>query len=75
MNNTERRDDPPYDGLGRDAREAVPERAWLAVVSAEHAAIGAQQGWIQLNHGKRNNLKRLHRGDGFVFILAQAALG
>lgn len=45
----------------------VPERAWLGVVSAEHAARAAAQGWIQLNHGKRTNLVRLHRGDGFAF--------
>ncbi len=45
----------------------LPERAWLGVVSAEHAAIGAAHGWIQLNHGKRNNLARLHLGDGFAF--------
>ncbi|GAA3633999.1 EVE domain-containing protein [Kineosporia mesophila] len=43
------------------------EQAWMGVVSAEHAAIGAEKGWIQLNHGKRNNLRRLRRGDGFVF--------
>ncbi|MDP9830602.1 EVE domain-containing protein [Kineosporia succinea] len=43
------------------------KNAWMGVVSAEHAAIGAEQGWIQLNHGKRNSLGRLGRGDGFVF--------
>ncbi len=45
----------------------LPERAWLGVVSAEHATYGAAHGWIQLNHGKRTNLGRLRRGDGFVF--------
>ncbi len=45
----------------------APERAWLGVVSAEHAARAAEMGWIQLNHGKKTNLKRLHRGDGFAF--------
>ncbi|GAA1595749.1 EVE domain-containing protein [Actinoplanes couchii] len=51
------------------------ERAWLGVVSAEHAAIGADLGWIQLNHGKRNNLRRLRRGDGFVFYSPTQRLG
>ena len=44
-----------------------PERAWLGVVSGEHAAIGVEGGWIQLNHGKKRNLTRMQRGDGFVF--------
>ncbi|MFG1814428.1 EVE domain-containing protein [Kribbella sp. NPDC049174] len=43
-----------------------PERAWLGVVSAEHARIAVQQSFIQLNHGKRNNVARLSREDGFV---------
>ncbi|MFI8632320.1 EVE domain-containing protein [Microbacterium sp. NPDC077663] len=54
---------------------ALPERAWLGVVSAEHAAYGAERGWIQLNHGKRNNLARLRRGDGFVFYSPTQRLG
>lgn len=53
----------------------VPERAWLGVVSAEHAAFGAQRGWIQLNHGKRDNLARLRHGDGFVFYSPTQKLG
>ena len=40
--------------------------AWLGVVSAEHARIAAEHGFIQLNHGKRYNLQRLGGGDGFV---------
>ncbi|WP_199844744.1 EVE domain-containing protein [Streptomyces sp. DSM 15324] len=48
--------------------EAVaPERAWLGVVSADHARRASRYGWIQLNHGDRRNLVRLRRGDGFVF--------
>jgi hypothetical protein len=43
-----------------------PEQAWLGVVSAEHARIAVQQKFIQLNHGKRHNVARLRRGDGFV---------
>ncbi|MEU1177815.1 EVE domain-containing protein [Streptomyces sp. NPDC005820] len=49
-------------------RETVaPERAWLGVVSAEHARHASRHGWIQLNHGARHNVARLRRGDGFVF--------
>jgi hypothetical protein len=43
-----------------------PARAWLGVVSAEHARIAAEYGFIQLNHGKRYNLARLQQGDGFA---------
>ena len=44
----------------------MPERAWVGVVSADHAAIAVAEGWIQLNHGKKTNLARLRQGDGFV---------
>ena len=43
-----------------------PERAWLGVVSAEHARRAAAGGFIQLNHGKRPGVARLRLGDGFV---------
>ena len=43
-----------------------PERAWLGVVSAEHARRAAEGGFIQLNHGKRYGVARLRAGDGFV---------
>jgi hypothetical protein len=43
-----------------------PARAWLGVVSAEHARSAAEYGFIQLNHGKRYNLTRLQEGDGFA---------
>ncbi|GAA1706143.1 EVE domain-containing protein [Kribbella yunnanensis] len=42
------------------------ERAWLAVVSAEHTRGAVAGGFVQLNHGKRPGVARLHRGDGFV---------
>ncbi|MCE0536225.1 EVE domain-containing protein [Kineosporia rhizophila] len=51
------------------------EKAWLGIVSADHAARAAGQNWIQLNHGKRNNLTRLRRGDGFVFYSPTQRLG
>jgi hypothetical protein len=43
-----------------------PERAWLGVVSAEHARIAAHHNFIQLNHGKRYGVARLREGDGFA---------
>ncbi|WP_405064215.1 EVE domain-containing protein [Kribbella sp. NBC_01505] len=42
------------------------ERAWLAVVSADHTRRAVAGGFVQLNHGKRPGVARLHRGDGFV---------
>ncbi|MFJ8109209.1 EVE domain-containing protein [Streptomyces sp. NPDC096132] len=44
-----------------------PEQAWLGIVSGEHARHAVNQAMIQINHGKRHNLARMHRGDGFVF--------
>ncbi|MFF0268954.1 hypothetical protein [Kribbella sp. NPDC004536] len=41
-------------------------RAWLGVVSAEHTQRAVSEGFIQLNHGKRYGVARLHRGDGFA---------
>jgi len=41
-------------------------RAWLGVVSAEHARLAVAGGFIQLNHGKRPGVARLHKGDGFA---------
>ncbi|MEV0223939.1 EVE domain-containing protein [Streptomyces sp. NPDC050704] len=44
----------------------MPERAWLVVVSAEHAGHAVEQQMIQINDGRRGNLTRLSRGDGIV---------
>lgn len=56
--------------------EPVPvERAWLGMVSAEHARLASRYGWIQLNHGARRNLVRLRRGDGFVFYSPTERMG
>ncbi|GAA3097353.1 hypothetical protein JOF29_006005 [Kribbella aluminosa] len=41
-------------------------RAWLGVVSADHAQRAVSGGFIQLNHGKRYGVARLRRGDGFA---------
>ena len=39
---------------------------WIGVVSREHVLRGVAGGFIQLNHGKRAPLQRLHAGDGLV---------
>jgi hypothetical protein len=41
-------------------------RAWLGVVSADHTQRAVEGGFIQLNHGKRYGVARLHQGDGFA---------
>ncbi|TCC26249.1 EVE domain-containing protein [Kribbella sindirgiensis] len=41
-------------------------RAWLGVVSADHAQRAVEGGFIQLNHGKRYGVARLREGDGFA---------
>ena len=51
------------------------ERAWLGVVSAEHARRAAEGGFIQLNHGKRYGVARLQAGDGFVIYSPTDRLG
>ena len=40
---------------------------WIGVVSREHVQFGVSGGFIQLNHGKKAPLQRLHAGDGFVY--------
>ncbi|WP_375401064.1 EVE domain-containing protein [uncultured Amnibacterium sp.] len=49
--------------------------AWLGVVSAEHARRGIGLGIVQIGHGKRAPLLRLHPGDGFVIYSPQERLG
>ncbi|MEU8227560.1 hypothetical protein [Kribbella sp. NPDC048915] len=44
----------------------MTERAWVAVVSAEHTERAVAGGFVQLNHGKRYGVARLQRGDGFA---------
>ena len=39
---------------------------WIGVASRDHIAIGVEGGFIQLNHGKKAPLQRLHAGDGVV---------
>ncbi len=37
--------------------------SWIAVASANHVAIGAAQGFMQVNHGKSAPLRRITPGD------------
>ena len=40
---------------------------WLGVVSREHVARGVEMGIAQLNHGKREALARMHKGDWLIY--------
>ncbi len=55
--------------------ESTSAKAWLAVISAQHTQRAVELGMIQLNHGKRHNLARLGRGDGFVIYSPTERLG
>jgi len=39
---------------------------WVGVVSRSHVEIGVKGGFIQLNHGRKAPLQKLHAGDGLV---------
>src|SRR4051794_15549488 len=41
----------------------MPRSYWIGVVSRSHVQIGVKGGFIQLNHGKKAPLQRLHAGD------------
>lgn len=41
----------------------TPKQFWIGVVSREHVQRGVVGGFIQLNHGKRAPVQRLHAGD------------
>lgn len=40
---------------------------WIAVASADHVAIGRAGGFMQVGHGKRAPLVRIHPGDRVVY--------
>jgi hypothetical protein len=46
---------------------------WIGVVSLEHVKIGLVGGFVQLNHGKKAPLQKLHAGDGFVYYSPRTA--
>ena len=41
-------------------------RFWVGVVSRSHVRIGVKGGFIQLGHGKKAPLQKLHAGDGLA---------
>ena len=45
----------------------MAKQFWVGVVSRDHVQIGVRGGFMQLNHGKKAPLQRLHAGDGVVF--------
>ncbi|MFJ6325903.1 MULTISPECIES: EVE domain-containing protein [unclassified Rhizobium] len=55
--------------------EPAQKSYWLAVASAEHVRLGRQQGFMQVNHGKRAPLKRIKPGDGIVYYSPSVKMG
>jgi hypothetical protein len=47
---------------------------WIAVASAEHARRG-RIGFMQVNHGKKAPLRRLHPGDGVAYYSPTVTFG
>jgi hypothetical protein len=50
-------------------------RAWIAVASAEHVALGRAGGFMQVCHGKAAPLRRLQAGDRVAYYSPTAAFG
>ncbi len=46
----------------------MPDRQyWVGVVSLAHVQLGVNGGFVQLNHGKKAPLQKLHAADAFVY--------
>lgn len=43
--------------------QSTPRQGWVGVVSREHVLRGVAGSFIQLNHGKKAPLQKLHAGD------------
>lgn len=50
------------------------QKYWIAVASANHARKG-KVGFMQVNHGKKAPLQRIHAGDGVVYYSPTETLG
>ena len=61
--------------MRRYSHESTDRRYWLAVVSADHARRGREQGIMQVGHGKGGPLKRPRAGDGVVYYSPTVAMG
>ena len=48
---------------------------WIAVASADHVALGRAGGYMQVGHGKRAPLVRIHPGDRVVYYSPAQQLG
>lgn len=46
--------------------EGTSKNYWIGVVSRAHAQLGVKGGFIQLNHGKKAPLQRLHATDYII---------
>ena len=49
-----------------DNMEEASKNYWIGVLSRAHAQLGVKGGFIQLNHGKKASLQRLHAGDYII---------
>lgn len=46
---------------------------WIGVVSRSHVLLGVEGGFIQLNHGRKAPLQKLHTGDGLLMYSPRAS--
>ena len=53
--------------------EAGAGNFWIGVISKAHAQLGVAGGFIQLGHGKKAPLQRLHGGDQIVVYAPREA--
>jgi hypothetical protein len=52
---------------------SASRQGWVGVVSREHVLRGVAGGFIQLNHGKKAPLQKLHAGDRVVIYSPRTA--
>jgi predicted RNA-binding protein len=48
---------------------------WIGVVNKEHVLLGVRDGIMQLGHGKRAPLARLHKGDWLIYYSPVQSFG
>lgn len=53
--------------------QQAPRQGWVGVVSREHVLRGVAGSFIQLNHGKKAPLQKLHAGDRVVIYSPRTA--
>lgn len=52
-----------------------PAKSWITVASANHVAIGREQGFMQVNHGKSAPLARIQPGDTVIYYAPTHTFG